>query len=352
LQYFDFRSDASTLPTKEMIIAMTHAKLGNDGYGEDPTVNKLEKKSTILTRKEAAILVPSGTMGNLIALMTHCNRGQEVILEANSHILKNEMGGICSVAQLIPRTIESSIGVILPNQIKKYIRTKYETTPKTGLVCIENPHNQAGGTIFPLDISESICEVAHAHNIPVHLDGERIFNAAIALGVDIKKITKPFDSIMFGLSKGLCCPIGSMLVGSKKFIEKARKIRHMLGGRMRQAGIIAASGIVALDSMIERLSVDHVNAKRLAQGLNKLSYIQIDLKTVQTNIIRFNIIEEKFDKIEIVQGLKNCGILVDYKRGSFRMVTHNNISQEAVAKALTCLKKIENNMIISQKLTI
>lgn len=343
MQYFDFRSDTSTLPTKEMIVAVTNAKLGNDGYGEDPTVNELEKKSAILLGKEAAVLVPSGTMGNLIALMTHCGRGQEVILEATSHILKNEMGGISSVAHLIPRTIEGTLGVILPEQVEKLIRPKFKTTPKTGLVCIENTHNQAGGTIFPLDIAESLCEVAHEHNIPVHLDGERIFNAAVALGVDVKRITKPFDSVMFGLSKSLCCPIGSVLVGSKVFIEKARKIRHMLGGRMRQAGIIAAFGIVALDSMIDRLSIDHANAKRLAQGLSKLSYIHIDLKIVQTNIVRFNIIEEKIGGMELVQSLKNCGILVDYKGDSLRMVTHNDISQEAVNKALTCFKKMENN---------
>ena len=343
MQYFDFRSDTSTLPTKEMIIAVTNAKLGNDGYGEDPTVNELEKKSAILLGKEAAVLVPSGTMGNLIALMTHCGRGQEVILEATSHILKNEMGGISSVAHLIPRTIEGTLGVILPEQVEKLIRPKFENTPKTGLVCIENTHNQAGGTIFPLDIAKSLCEVAHEHNIPVHLDGERIFNAAVALGVDVKRITKPFDSVMFGLSKSLCCPIGSVFLGSKVFIEKARKIRHMLGGRMRQAGIIAAFGIVALDSMIDRLSIDHANAKRLAQGLSKLSYIHIDLKTVQTNIVRFNIIEERIDRMELFQSLKNCAILVDYKGDSLRMVTQNDISQEAVNKALTCFKKMENN---------
>lgn len=343
MQYFDFRSDTSTLPTKEMLIAITNAKLGNDGYGEDPTVNELEKKSAILLGKEAAVLVPSGTMGNLAALMAHCNRGEEVILEATSHTLINEMGGISSVAQLIPRTIEGTRGVIFPEQVEKLIRPKSKTTPQTGLVWIENTHNSAGGTIFPPDIAESVAEVAHEHNIPVHMDGERVFNAAIALGVDIKRITKPVDSVMFGLSKSLCCPIGSVLVGSKVFVEKARKIRHMLGGRMRQAGIIAASGIVALDSMIDRLSIDHANAKRLAQGLSKLFYIQIDLKTVQTNLVRFNLIGQKIEGMGLTQRLKDCGILVDYKGGGFRMVTHKDISQEAVDKALSCFKKVENN---------
>ena len=346
MQYFDFRSDSSTLPTREMIKAISNAKLGNDGYGEDPTVNELEKISAILLGKESAVLVPSGTMGNLIALIAHCNIGEEIIVEATSHVLTSEMGGIGSIAQLTPRTIEGNRGVILSKQVKKLIRPKSKTknTPKTGLVWIENTHNSAGGTIFPLDIAESVAEVAHDYSIPVHMDGERVFNAAVALGVDIKRISEPIDSVMFGLSKGLCCPIGSVLVGSKKFIKKARGIRHMLGGRMRQAGIIAASGIIALNSMINRLSIDHTNSKRLAQGLSKFSYIQIDLKTVQTNLVRFKINGNKINGIELTQRLKNCGILIDYKGDGFRMVTHKDISRKAVDKALNCFKKVEDNL--------
>ena len=341
--YLDFRSDTSTLPTKEMIEAINTAKLGNDGYGEDPTVNELEKKSAILLGKEAAVLVPSGTMGNLISLMSHCNRGEEVILEATSHTLLNEMGGISSVAQVIPRTIEGNYGVIYPDQVARIIRAKSKTTPQTGLIWIENTHNRAGGTIFPVDVVEAVAEVAHKYDIPIHMDGERVFNAAVALGINVKKITNPVDSIMFGLSKGLCCPVGSVLLGSKTFIEKARKVRHMLGGKMRQAGIIAAPGIVALDSMINRLAIDHANAKRLAQGLSKLSYIQINLKTVQTNILRFNLIGQKIEGMELTQRLKKSGILVDYKEGNFRMVTHKDVNQNAVDQALDCFREVENN---------
>ncbi len=342
--YYDFRSDTSTLPTKEMIEAINVAKLGNDGYGEDPTVNELERKSAMLMGKEAAVLVPTGTMGNLVALMTHCNRGEEVILEAASHTLLSEMGGIGSVGQLIPRTIEGNYGIILPEQVEKLIRPKSQKTPQTGLIWIENTHNGAGGTIFPLDIAEKIAEVAHKHDIPIHMDGERVFNAAVALGVDVDKIVKPVDSIMFGLSKGLCCPVGSVLVGSKTFIEKVRIVRKMLGGQMRQAGIIAASGIVALDSMINRLAVDHTNAQRLAQGLSKLSYIKIDLKSVQTNLVRFKLVGQKIEGMELTQMLKKSGILVDYRGGGFRMVTHKDVNQNAVDKALNLFQEIENNM--------
>lgn len=350
LRCFDFRSDTCTMPTEEMFTAVANAKLGNDGYGDDPTVNELERKAASLLGKDAGLLLPSGTMGNLVALMTHCNRGDEVIVEANAHIFIEEMGGIGSVAQLIPRSIEGTLGVIQPEQVEKFIRPKSKSTPGTGLVCIENTHNRAGGVVFPTDIILGIAETAHACNIPLHVDGARIFNAAVALGVDVRELTGPADSVMFCLSKGLACPIGSVLVGSQEFIEKARRVRHMLGGRMRQAGVIAANGIVALSSMIDRLVVDHVNAKRLAQGLSRLSCVQIDLDTVQTNIIRFKISDEKIDGTTLTQKLKNCGILIDY-RGTdyegienFRMVTHKDIDTEAVDNALACIKEIINNL--------
>jgi len=258
MHYLDFRSDTCTMPTKEMLIAITNAKPGNDGYGDDPTVNELEKNAASLMGKDAGLLLPSGTMGNLVALMTHCNRGDEVILEANSHIFISEMGGIGSVAQLVPRPIEGVRGIIQPEQVEKSIRLESKSMVGTGLICIENTHNEAGETIFPLNIIVGIAEVAHYYNIPLHIDGARIFNAAVALGVNVRELTRQADSVMFCLSKGLACPIGSVLVGSQEFIEKARRVRHMLGGRMRQAGIIAVSGIVALNSIIDRrLAMDH-----------------------------------------------------------------------------------------------
>lgn len=349
MHYLDFRSDTCTMPTKEMLMATTNAKLGNDGYGDDPTVNELEKNAASLMGKEAGLLLPSGTMGNLVALMTHCNRGDEVILEANSHIFISEMGGIGSVAQLVTRTIEGVKGVIQPEQVEKIIRLKSKSMVGTGLISIENTHNGAGGTIFPPDITVGIAEVAHHYNLPLHIDGARIFNAAVALGVNVRELTCSADSVMFCLSKGLACPIGSVLVGSREFIEKARKARHMLGGRMRQAGIIAASGIVALNSMIDRLATDHVNAKKLAQGLGQFSFVQIDLETVQTNIVRFRIGDKKINGTNLTQNLKNRGILIDYGGATyngianFRMVTHKDIETEDVDKVLACIKGITNS---------
>lgn len=349
MHYLDFRSDTCTFPTKEMLIATSNAKLGNDGYGDDPTVNELEHISALLMGKEAGLLLPSGTMGNLVTLMVCCNRGDEVILEANSHIFISEMGGIGSVAQLIPRPIEGVKGIIQPEQAEKLVRLKPKNMVKTGLISIENTHNAAGGTIFPPEIIAGIAEVAHYYNIPLHIDGARIFNAAVALGVNVKELTWSADSVIFCLSKGLACPIGSVLVGSLEFIEKARKIRHLLGGRMRQAGIIAASGIVALNSMINRLAIDHVNAKRLAEGLSQFPFIQIDLKTVQTNIVRFKIVDKKINGANFTQKLKNHGILIDNSgvtdKGieNFRMVTHKDIEAEDVDQVLVSVKEIINS---------
>lgn len=346
MKYIDFRSDTSTTPTKEMRTAIFEAELGNDGYHEDPTVNKLEEKAALLLGKESALLIPSGTMGNLIALMVYCKRGDEVILEASSHILVGEKGGICSIAQAMPIPIEGIDGVLTAEQIKKKLHYNSNNEGiQTGLICLENTHNRAGGAIFPISNIKAICKLAHSYKIPVHLDGARIFNAAVALNIDIKEIVKPVDSIMFCLSKGLACPVGSMLVGTHNFIKRARQYRRILGGRMRQAGIIAAAGIVALEHMIDRLQIDHENALKLGEELGKLSYIQIDLNTVQTNIVRFKVLNQKIGARELVRILKNQGILIDYSiEENFRMVTHKDIESKDVMKVINCFKKIEKHL--------
>ena len=346
MKYIDFRSDTSTTPTKEMRAAIFEAELGNDGYHEDPTVNKLEEKVAFLLGKESAILLPSGTMGNLIALMVWCNRGDEVILEASSHILVGEKGGICSIAQTMPIPIEGINGVLTTEQIKKKLHYNSNNEGiQTGLICLENTHNRAGGVIFPISNIKAICKLAHSYKIPVHLDGARIFNAAVALIIDVKEIVKPTDSIMFCLSKGLACPVGSMLVGTHDFIKRARQYRRILGGRMRQAGIIAAAGLVALEEMIDRLKIDNENAYKLGNELSKISFLKINLGTIQTNIVRFVIDDKKIDTEDLIDWIKKEGILIDYQgENNFRMVTHKDIESRDVIKVINCFKKIEKHL--------
>jgi len=239
--------------------AMKNADVGDDVYQEDPTVNQLEGLAAEKLRKEAALFVPSGTMGNLIAVLTHCQRGDEVILEIDSHIYFYEVGGMSAVAGVIPRLIIGDKGILDPQDVKRALRDDNFHFPKTTLICLENTHNRAGGTIISPKLTEEICQLAHQRNISVHLDGARIFNAAIALNIEPTLLTKNVDSVMFCLSKGLSAPVGSILAGSKEFIQRARKNRKMLGGGMRQAGILAAAGIIAIENMVERLGEDHKN---------------------------------------------------------------------------------------------
>ena len=336
--YHDFRSDTATLPTPQMITAMASSQLGNDGYREDPTVNRLEEMAATILGKEESMIVPSGTMGNLIALMTHCHHGDEVIVDSNAHIFLDEVNGINTVAQLIPRPIPTPI--YEADHIKRNIRL-LSNAPKTGLVCIENTHNRAGGTIVPLEAMTAIANSAHHHGVPVHIDGARIFNAAVALDLDVTQLVESADTVMFCLSKGLCCPIGSMLVGPSRFIEKARSIRRLLGGGMRQAGIIASAGIVALSTMIDRLKTDHRHAKRLADALIKMPSITLANETVQTNIVRFVLGPHRVDGNSLTELLRSRGILVDYKGDRhFRMVIHRDIKGESVEAAVSAFKEI------------
>src|SRR5580698_7283173 len=283
----DLRSDTVTKPTPEMRRAMAEAEVGDDVYGEDPTVNRLEERAAQIFGREAAIFVPTGTMGNQIAIKIHTHHGQEIICEERGHIFNYELATLAAFSGCIVRPIFGEDGALTWADIKKRIAPGIYYKAQTGLISLENTHNMAGGTIYRQEAADEICDEAHKIGLPVHLDGARIFNAAAALGKPVAEITRKFDSIMFCLSKGLGAPVGSMLVGNKDFIVKARIYRKALGGGMRQAGILAAAGLIALEKMPLRLHEDHANAQVLAQGLAQIGGIKIDPKKVQTNILVF-----------------------------------------------------------------
>ena len=337
----DLRSDTVTLPTDEMREAMNNAEVGDDVYQEDPTINQLEELAAKKLGKEAALFVPSGTMGNLIAALTHCQRGDEVILEMDSHIYYYEVGGMSAVAGVIPRLIAGDKGILDPQDIKRALREENLHYPKTTLICVENTHNRAGGTIIPPEIIEEICQLGHERNIQVHLDGARIFNAAVALNIEPALLTKNVDSVMFCLSKGLSAPVGSILAGSKEFIQRARKNRKMLGGGMRQAGILAAAGIIAIENMVERLGEDHKNARILGEGLADIGGIKVDLKTIQTNMVYFDLNKSGMDTYQFLPKLAEYNILGSPQPPTkVRLVTHYGINEDDIYATIKAIKKI------------
>ena len=344
LKKIDLRSDTVTLPTDEMREAMNNAEVGDDVYQEDPTINRLEELAAKKLGKEAALFVPSGTMGNLIAVLTHCQRGDEVILEMDSHIYYYEVGGMSAVAGVIPRLVVGDNGILNPQDIKRALRDENLHYPKTTLICVENTHNRAGGTIVPPKVTEEICQLAHQRNIQVHLDGARIFNAAVALNLEPALLTKNVDSVMFCLSKGLSAPVGSILSGSEEFIQKARKNRKMLGGGMRQAGILAAAGIIALENMVERLEEDHKNARILGEGLDGIGGIKVDLETVQTNMVYFDLNESGINTYQFLPKLAEYNILGSPRPPTkVRLVTHHGISEEDIYTTIKAIKEIVKN---------
>lgn len=344
-EIIDLRSDTVTLPTEEMRRAIQNAELGDDVFGEDSTVNRLEKLAAEKVGKEAGLLVASGTQANLISLMSNTNRGELVILEAESHIYWYEVGGISSIAGLLPWPVKSRRGVPDPEFIQAAIRPKNIHFPEPSLICLENSHNRHGGTIITPDQIRQISQVARANGLKLYLDGARIFNAAVALKVDVKELTKDVDNIMFCLSKGLCCPVGSLLVGSHEFIQKARKIRKILGGGMRQAGIIAAPGIVALESMIDRLEEDNRNARRLAEGIARIEGIKIDLDSVRTNIVCFDIGDLGITDSVFISKLREKGILaLTMAKHKVRLVTHRGIEEDHVEKAIAEISMIKQTV--------
>lgn len=281
----DLRSDTVTRPSEAMYEAMRSAPLGDDVLGDEPTVLELETLAAEMVGKEAALFVPSGTMGNQIALASHCSPGDAMIIEEEAHILYYEVGGSALLAGVVNWTIPSVNGVMDPDYIEKRITKSSAHTPGTALLCLENTHNRGGGSIIPVDMMRAYRELADRNKIKVHLDGARVFNAAVALGVDVKQITQHVDSVNFCLSKGLRSPVGSVLCGSSDFITKARVWRKRLGGGMRQAGILAACGIVSLRDNVERLSDDHRRAKTLGQSISKLPGLCVDMDSVQTNMV-------------------------------------------------------------------
>lgn len=334
LSVIDLRSDTVTKPTEAMREAMAAAEVGDDVYGEDPTVNRLEARAAEIFGREASIFVPTGSMGNQIAIKLHTQTGQEVIAEARGHIVDWEMAMVSAFSGCHLRTVPGDRGVLTWDKIRPAIAPKIYYRPQTGLIALENSHNMAGGTVTSSDIYEEIWCGARDAGIPIHLDGARVFNAAAALNVGVAELTSGFSSVMFCLSKGLCAPVGSMLVGSRKFIERARSVRKMLGGGMRQAGVIAAAGLIALEEMPKRLHEDHANARMLANGVAALPKVDIDLATVQTNIVIFSV-GGVSDVSPVLGQLKKRGVLAGAAAAhQIRFVTHKDVDKAACQEAL------------------
>lgn len=330
MQTIDLRSDTVTLPTPAMQEAMQQVPLGDDVYGEDPTVNQLQDFAAEITGFEAALFVPSGTMGNQVAVATHVGRGAEVIMPYGAHIYEYEPGALAVVSGALPRLIPAPLGVPEVEDIASQIRTNIHQAP-TQLICLENTHNKSGGTVVPLRRTEEIAKLAKSHNLPFHLDGARVCNAAAALNVSLAEIAKPFDSMSLCLSKGLAAPVGSVILGSKEFITKSHRYRKMLGGGMRQAGILAAAGIIALRDMRERMIEDHERATELAKGLEGIDGVFINMATVQTNMVYFTI----ENAAEIAEAMKDRGILCNaLTSDSIRLVTHYHITDDDIQKTI------------------
>jgi threonine aldolase len=337
----DLRSDTVTRPTSEMRAAMAAAEVGDDVYGEDPTVNRLEKRAAEMFAKDAALFVPTGCMGNLIAIKVWTRHGDEVICDERSHVNLYELASMAAIAGCMPRIARGAEGLLTWNQVAEAIRPKIYYDSQTALVCLENTHNMWGGTIFPTAQVDDICHHAHAAGLKVHMDGARIFNAAAALGEDVARMTRSVDSVMFCLSKGLGAPVGSMIVGSAAFIEKARIYRKMFGGGMRQAGVIAAAGLVALEKSPARLHQDHDNAQFLAKGIAQMSRLKLDPTKVRSNIVIFDCEDTGKTAVELCDALREKDIwALDTAAYLVRFVTHCDVDRAGCERALSALREI------------
>ena len=346
MRIVDLRSDTVTLPTDEMLEAMRNAELGDDVYREDPTVNRLEELAAKKMGKDAALLTTSGTQANLVSAMSQTTRGDEVVVETEAHMYYYEVGAFSALGGLIPRFVKGHMGVMSPRDIEQVLRPPNIHFPPTSLICIENTHNRAGGTIWSPSNIKGVSDLAKAHGLRVHMDGARIFNAAVALGLDVREFTRHVDTLMFCLSKGLSAPIGSMVVGEQAFVDRARRYRKMLGGGMRQAGIIAAAGIIAVEKMVDRLRDDHVNAKALAAGLSKIPGITVDVARVQTNIVVYDVTGLGVDGKSWVAELGKHGVKAGAQEfGRVRMVTHRGIEKEDIEYALTAVEKATKDIL-------
>jgi threonine aldolase len=320
--------------------AMASAEVGDDVYGEDPSARRLQERAAEMLGKDAALFVPSGTMGNQIAVRLHTQPGQEVIVEERSHMFNMEMAGMAVISGAMAHPIRCPDGMMDWDSIEAAIRPRSSYFAQTGLVAVENTQNHAGGTVMSFEGMQEIAERAHEKGLPVHLDGARIFNAAIVLKRDVAEIASLFDSVMFCLSKGLGAPVGSMIVGSREFIDRAVPVRRMLGGGMRQVGVLAAAGLVALENMTTRLEVDHANAQLLAKGLAEMQRVKIDPERVQTNILVFDIADTGQTTVAFSTRLKQCGVLANgINARAMRMVTHKDVSRSDCDTALGAIRE-------------
>ena len=343
----DLRSDTLTLPTPEMREAMARAEVGDDVWEEDPTVKRLEAMAAERLGKAAGLFVPSGTMGNLVSVVSHTRAGQEVVLDLDSHIFNYEVAGSAVIGNVQMHPVKTALGFLTPDQVREALRPSNIHLPSTGLVCVENTHNRHGGTCCTPEEIAAVAEIAHGAGVPVHLDGARLFNAAVALRREAREFARPADSVTFCVSKGLAAPVGSVMCGSAEFIARARRTRKMVGGGMRQAGVIAAAGIVALERMVDRLAEDHANARRLAEGLAKLPGLAVDLATVQTNIVIVRVERPGGPAAsaaatgELVAGCVARKVKVHAMGpAAIRCVTHKDVDTEDVGRTLEAFREI------------
>ncbi|PZC49815.1 MAG: threonine aldolase [Chloroflexi bacterium] len=340
MRIFDLRSDTVTHPTEEMRIAMANAEVGDDVFEEDPTINKLEAMAAERFGKEAAVYVASGTMANLASGLAHCQRGDEAIIGAESHIFQNEAGSLSALGGVHIRTVPNdNLGMMDPDEIEAAIRPDNIHQPRTALISLENTQNRCSGAVLDSVYTEQVASIAHSHDIALHIDGARIFNAAVALSVSVSDLVRTADTVSFCLSKGLSCPVGSLVCGTRDTINLVRRNRKLLGGGMRQAGIIAAAGIVALETMVDRLSEDHESARILAKGLASIPSLVINPEMIQTNIVIFDV---KTGPIpELLSALKIKGVLASYTGGrGVRMVTHYGITPEDIEEILNIVEAV------------
>lgn len=339
-EFSDFRSDTVTRPTENMRKAMAEAVVGDDVLGDDPTVQELENMAAEIMGKEAGLFVPSGTMGNSVAIKAWTNELEEVIVESRAHLYNMESTHMTFIARVTPRPLPSDRGAMDPDEVEHHIRVPSVHIPRTSLICVENSHNNWSGAVVPMANLKAIRGIADKHNMKIHFDGARIFNASHASGVPVKEYAKIGDSLMFCLSKGLSAPVGSVLVGPKEFIDYGRRIRKALGGGMRQVGVLAAPGIVALKEMVDRLKEDNARAKKLASGIADMPGIRLDPEKIETNIIIFGFEHPKFSIPEFLAKLKEHGILALATTGGIRFVTHKDVDDEDIDKAILAFRRL------------
>ena len=337
----DFRSDTVTRPTPAMRAAMSQAEVGDDVFGEDPTVNRLQRRVAELLGKEEALFVPSGTMSNLLGVSVHCQPGDELLCEASCHIYYYEGGGYARIAGVAPRPIPGQHGVLRLEQFQETVRPDNVHFPRTRLVCLENTHNRGGGSIQPYDQVEAICAWAHQQGLRAHLDGARLLNAAVATGIEARRWAAHFDTVSICFSKGLGCPVGSALAASSALIGEARRIRKVLGGGMRQAGVLAAAALYALEHHVDRLADDHAHARRLAEGVRQIAGLRLDPEVVETNILYFQVDPALGTAAEFSRRLKECGLLINATAPTrLRAVTHLDVNQADVDRAVEILARV------------